>query len=172
VTASRKNWRSRRKQEIAHPQDTAEDSAPADEGESSHLRVSLACLPARRPMKSSRCMLTQVLETNGCVVQTVPVTSLADEMVDVVDQHTADVVCVSATRPAAVMHARHLLQATASSTPGGKADRGIVGRTSDLNKAQERIVCGASVIRPWRMLRKRFCCRTRLSWNQSKNKNP
>ena len=53
-------------------------------------------------------MLAQVLEAKGCLVQAVSVTSLASEMVDLVEQCTPDVVCISATPPAAVMHARYL----------------------------------------------------------------
>jgi len=87
-----------------------------------------------------------VLETKGCHVQFVSVASLADKMVDLVDQYTADVVCVSATPPAAVMHARYLCKRLRSQLPKVKLVVGLWGTPGDLDKARERIGCGAIVV--------------------------
>ena len=91
-------------------------------------------------------MLAQVLETRGCVVQAVSVTSLASEMVDLVEQRNADVVCISATPPAAMMHARYLCKHLRRRFPKVKLVVGLWDAQGDLNKARERIGCGAIVV--------------------------
>ena len=91
-------------------------------------------------------MLAQILGTTGCSVQAVSVTSLADEMVDLIDQNSADVICVAATRPAAVMHARYLCKRLRVRFPSVKLVAGLWDSTGDLNKAQDRIGCGATVV--------------------------
>ena len=91
-------------------------------------------------------MLAQVLETRGCVVQAVSVTSLASEMVDLVEQRNADVVCISATPPAAMMHARYLCKHLRRRFPKVKLVVGLWDAQGDLNKARERIGCGATVV--------------------------
>src|SRR5205085_9830845 len=73
------------------------------------VRPYILCLPARSEADEiAATMLAQLLEAEGCRAKAVAVTSLAGEMVELVDQCTADVVCLSATPPAAVMHARYL----------------------------------------------------------------
>ncbi len=91
-------------------------------------------------------MLAQVLETKSCVVQAVSVTSLASEMVDLVEQRKADVVCVSATPPGAMMHARYLCKQLRRRFPKVKLVVGLWDIQGDLNKASERIGCGATVV--------------------------
>src|SRR4029078_12916801 len=91
-------------------------------------------------------MIAQVLETNGCHAQAVSITSLASEMVDLVDHYTADVVCVSATPPAAVMHARYLCKRLRSQLPQVRLVVGLWNAQGDLAKAPERIGCGAIVV--------------------------
>ena len=81
-------------------------------------------------------MLAQVLETRGCLVQAVSVTSLAGEMVDLVEQRNADVVCISATPPAAVMHARYLCKQLRRRFPKVKLVVGLWDAQGDLNKAK------------------------------------
>lgn len=109
--------------------------------------VCILCLPARDEADEiAATMVAQVLETSGCHVQAVSITSLASEMVDLVDQYTADVVCVSATPPAAVMHARYLCKRLRSQLPEVKLVVGLWNAQGDLNKAKERIGCGAIVV--------------------------
>jgi hypothetical protein len=91
-------------------------------------------------------MIAQVLETSGCPAQAVSITSLASEMVDLVDHCTADVVCVSATPPAAVMHARYLCKRLRSQLPQVKLVVGLWNAQGDLAKAKERIGCSAIVV--------------------------
>ena len=144
--------RGERQQELQTKEDAAD--APAVDGDFSRIdganssRLSILCLPARTEADEiAAMMLAQVLETTGCLVQAVSVTSLADEMVDLVDPRTAaDVICVSATPPAAVMHARYLCKRLRGRLPEVKLVVGLWDAQGDLNKAKERIGCGAIVV--------------------------
>jgi predicted PurR-regulated permease PerM len=131
--------------EAAHAQEADGDAGSALEIESS--RLCILCLPARTEADEiTAMMLGQVLETKGCLVQAVSVTSLADEMVALVKHCTADVVCVSATPPAAVMHARYLCKRLRGQLPHVKLVVGLWNAQGDLTKATERIGCDAIVI--------------------------
>jgi hypothetical protein len=108
---------------------------------------SILCLPARTEADEiTALMLAQVLETSGCVVQAVSVASLAGELSDIFDRYTADVVCVSATPPAAVMHARYLCKRLRNQLPELKLVVGLWDTQGDLTKARERIGSGALVV--------------------------
>jgi predicted PurR-regulated permease PerM len=143
-------YRAERQQEAQAKQDAAD--TPKTNGDAIPGGVNLPgssvlCLPARTEADEiTALMLAQVLETNGCVVQAISVTSLAGEMVDLVDQHTADVVCVSATPPAAVMHARYLCKRLRERLPTVKLVVGLWDAQGDLSKAKERIGCDAIVV--------------------------
>jgi predicted PurR-regulated permease PerM len=143
--------RGERQQEMQAKEDTA-DSPEAD-GDSSRLEetsssgFSILCLPARTEADEiTALMFAQVLETTGCLVQAVPVTSLAGEVSDLVDRYTADVISISATPPAAVMHARYLCKRLRSHLPQVKLVVGLWDAQGDLTKAKERIGCGAIVV--------------------------
>jgi len=140
-----------RQREMQAKEATAD--APQLNGDSSRVHesnsppVCILCLPARdEGDEIAATMVAQILETSGCHVQAVSITSLASEMVDLVDQCTADVVCVSATPPAAVMHARYLCKRLRSQLPEVKLVVGLWNAQGDLNKAKERIGCGAVVV--------------------------
>lgn len=139
-----KHARNENKEIVGIP-DTTVDSAPVNAVESS--RLSILCLPARTEADEiTAMMLAQVLELTDCDVQAASVTSLADEMIDLVGHQTVDVVCVSATRPAAVMHARYLCSRLRDRLPEVKLIVGLWDAQSDLNKARDRIGCGATVV--------------------------
>ncbi len=126
-------------------QETDENSGPIDLINAPRLVV--LSLPARSEADEiAAMMLAQVLETQNCVVQKVSVTLLTSEMVDLVEQHKADVVCVSATPPAAVMHARYLCKRLRGRFPEVNLVVGLWDAQGDLNKARERIGCGAMVV--------------------------
>jgi DNA-binding NarL/FixJ family response regulator len=78
-------------------------------------------------------------------VQIVPVASAASELGDLVKQLHADVVCISAMPPAAAMHARHLCKRLRGRFPNAHLVVGLWTAQGDLNKAKERIGCGAAV---------------------------
>ena len=144
--------RGERQQEMQAKERPAADAPEAD-GDSSRVdwtdssRLCILCLPARNEADEiAALMLAQVLETRGCLVQAVSVTSLAGEMVDLVEQCKADVVCISATPPAAVMHARYLCKRLRGRLPEVNLVVGLWDAQGDLNKAKERIGCGAIVV--------------------------
>ena len=49
-----------------------------------------------------------------CLVQSVSFTATANEVFELLERRTPAVVCISATPPAAVMHARHLCNSFAA----------------------------------------------------------
>ena len=140
------------RQQEMQAQETTEDTqeANADSGLVDLIdspRLCILSLPARSEADEiAAMMLAQVLETRSCVVQAVSVTSLASEMVDLVEQRKADVVCVSATPPGAMMHARYLCKHLRRRFPKVKLVVGLWDVQGDLNKARERIGCGATVV--------------------------
>ena len=110
-------------------------------------RVCVLSLPARSDADEIvAMMLAQVLETKSCAVQAVSVTSQVSEMVDLVEQRKADVVCVSATAPGAKMHARYQCKQLRRRFKNVKLAVGLWDVQGDPTKAQERIGCGAIVV--------------------------
>ncbi|HVC92270.1 MAG TPA: AI-2E family transporter [Pirellulales bacterium] len=135
----------RAKEDAPSAPEVDDDSQGADGTSSSRLRI--LCLPARSEADEiAAMMLAQILETAGCLVRTVSVTSLAGEMVELVDQSTADVICLSATPPAAVMHARYLCKRLRGRLPEVNLVAGLWNAQGDFNKARERIGCVAIVV--------------------------
>jgi len=94
----------------------------------------------------SSSMLAQVLEAQGCLAQAIPATLVENELLDIVGQRHADVVCVSATPPAAAMHARHLCKLLRTRYPSLTLVVGLWDSKVDLSKAQQRIGCGAAIV--------------------------
>ncbi len=110
-------------------------------------RFCIFSLPARSEADEiAAMMLAQVLETRNCIVQAVSIASLASDMIDLVEQRKADVVCVSATPPGAMMHARYLCKQLRRRFPKVKLVVGLWDMQGDMDKAKERIGCGAIVV--------------------------
>lgn len=110
-------------------------------------KVCILSLPARTEANEIAAkMLAQVLEASDCLVQAVSITSLAAEMIELVERRKADVVCVSATPPAATMHARYLCKHIRRRFPQVKVVVGLWDVQGDLSRATERIDCGATVV--------------------------
>jgi hypothetical protein len=123
---------------------TAEDSPAGDLADSPNPRI--LCLPARSEADEIASLsLAQVLEASGCLVQAGSVASLTSA-VDLVEQHRPDVVCISATPPAAVMHGRYLCKRLRGRFPTLNFVVGLWDARGDLNKATERIGCAATVV--------------------------
>src|SRR5580692_246411 len=101
------------------------------------------CLPARDEADEiAAMMLAQLLATRGCTIEAVSVSALASEMVDLVEQRQADVVCISAMPPTAAAHARYLCKRLQGRFPDAHLIVGLWNATGDLNKAKERVGCG------------------------------
>jgi predicted PurR-regulated permease PerM len=139
------------RQEILAKEDA--ENAQAVDGDSDLVEIndseklSILCLPARDEADDiAAMMLAQVLASGNCIVQSASVTSLASEMVALVEQRKADVVCISATPPAAVMHARYLCKRLRERLPKVKLLVGLWDAQCDLNKARARIGSGAIIV--------------------------
>jgi len=103
-------------------------------------RACVLCLPARdQADEIAATMLAQLLATSGCLVQSVSVAAAVSEMVDLVERRRADVVCISATPPSAVMHARHLCRRLRGRFPQLHLVVGLWNAQGDLDKAKARI---------------------------------
>ena len=121
----------------------ADRPAPADPPPQVHI----LCAPARSEADEvAALLLTQILDSHGCLVQAVSMTSLASEMVEIFEQQHPDVVCISATAPAAVMHARYMCNQLRGRFPNLTLVVGLWDSHSNLDKARERIGCGATVV--------------------------
>jgi len=106
-------------------------------------RLCVLCLPAHDEADEiAGMMLAQLVETRECRLHAVSVAALVSEMGDLVEQHKADVVCISATPPAAVMHARHVCKRLRARFPDVHLVVGLWNAQGDLAKAKERIGCG------------------------------
>ncbi len=131
------------KEVAAEAKETDAVPGPAPLTNSPQIRV--LCLPAHDEADEiAGMMLAQLLEMGGCTVQAVSVTALVSEMVDLVEQHKADVVCISATPPAASMHARYLCKRLRGRFPEANLVVGLWNAKGDLNHAKARIGCGAA----------------------------
>ena len=89
-------------------------------------------------------MLAQLLAGSECLVQSVAFTAAASELDELVERHMPDVVCISATPPAAVMHARHLCKHVRGRLPKVPLVVGLWNTQGDLSKAKTRIGGGAT----------------------------
>lgn len=105
----------------------------------------ILCLPAHNEADEiAGTMLSQLSAMSGCVVEAVSVTSLASEMVELVEQRKADVVCISAMPPAAATHARYLCKRLQGRFPDAHLIVGLWNAKGDLTKMKERLGCGAA----------------------------
>jgi len=107
----------------------------------------ILCIPARSEADAiSSNMLAQILDTQGCLVQAIPATSLESALLEIIGQRHADVVCISATPPAAAMHARHLCQLLRTRFPSLTIVVGLWDSHVDIGKTQDRIGCGVTIV--------------------------
>jgi predicted PurR-regulated permease PerM len=105
----------------------------------------ILCVAARNEADEiAGMMLAQLLAKGECLVKSISFTATAGELVDLVEQRKPDVVCVSATPPAAVMHARHLCKQVRGRFPELPLVVGLWNAQGDLSKAKTRIGGGAT----------------------------
>jgi len=108
-------------------------------------RPQILCLPARDEADEiAGMMLAQLLSTGECLVQSARFTIAISELVTLVARHKPDVVCISATPPAAVMHARHLCARIRDRFPELPVIVGLWDAQGDLTKAIARIGGGSA----------------------------
>ena len=103
-------------------------------------------LPARNEADEiAATMLAQMVESSGFKVETISETVLAGELANLIAQHHADVVCISAMPPAAATHARYLCNRLRGRFPEERLLVGLWNAQGDLAKARTRIGCAAGV---------------------------
>lgn len=136
----------------AQTEQTAKDQAPAAPVAETRASlpkdctVNVLCLPSKDEADEIVClMLAQVLERRGYCATSASVTSLASEMVQMVEQTKAQIVCVSAMPPSAVAHARYLCKRAHARYPDIDMVVGLWTARGDLEKAKDRIACSHTV---------------------------
>jgi methylmalonyl-CoA mutase cobalamin-binding subunit len=108
-------------------------------------RPCVLCLPAHdEGDEIAAMMLAQIVEPRGCLVETASAAATVSELIDLVGQRKADLVCISATPPAPVAHARHLCIRLRRRYPEMNLVVGLWDASGDLSKAKERIGGGAT----------------------------
>ncbi len=90
-------------------------------------------------------MLAQLLDLHGYCAHAASTNALAGEMVEMVEQRSADVVVVSAMPPAAVAHSRYLCKRVHLKYPDIRMIVGLWSFRGDLKKATDRITCVGTV---------------------------
>jgi hypothetical protein len=100
----------------------------------------LLCLPARNEADEiAGMMLAQLLAKSEWLVKSVSPSVASSELIDLVEKFKPDVVCISATPPAAVMHARHLCKQVRERYPKVAVVVGLWNAQIDLGKARTRL---------------------------------
>jgi len=128
--------------EIIHDRGESQQEVQVKEGveDGNSPKPCILCLPARDEADEiAGMMLAQLLATGGCLVQAVSVSAAPSELLDLVERRKPDVVCISATPPAAVMHARHLCRRLRGRFPEIRLVVGLWNAQGDLTKAKMRI---------------------------------
>ncbi len=133
--------------EIIHERGEGQQEVMGKEGmeDGNSPRPCILCLPARDEADEiAGMMLAQLLGTGECLVQSISFTAAASELDDFVERRKPDVVCISATPPAAVMHARHLCKHLRGRFPEVSVVVGLWSAQGDLSKVKTRIGGGAT----------------------------
>jgi hypothetical protein len=109
-------------------------------------QVNILCLPARDEADEVvAMMLAQLLELRGYCSTSTSSTPLVGEMVEMVEEKKAQIVCVSAMPPAAVAHARYLCKRLHGRYGDQRMVIGLWNLKGDLARAKERISCSDAV---------------------------
>jgi len=133
------------KKHMAFTPEIAETSTRLDQSKPPVL--SIVCLPSRTEADEvTSAMLSQILGSDGSHVKTDSLVSMAAGEFEADEGFTADVFFLSATPPAAVMHARHLCKRLRSRLPDVKIFVGLWHARGELIKFQDLIGCGSTVV--------------------------
>lgn len=102
--------------------------------------ITILCLPAHNEADEIvGLMLAQLLQFKGQRVVTVSQVSLAGEILELVAQHGAAAVCISALPPAALAHCRYLSKRLSARFPDLPAVAGLWTSRADPKKSRERL---------------------------------
>ena len=134
-------------EEMIHEKDEGQQEVPEKEGIDEPSRVCILCLPARGEADAiAGTMLAHLLTIGGYDAQAVSEKPTDNELVTRIEQCRAAVVCISATPPGAVMHARRLCKLLRGGFPDLQLVVGLWNAQFDLSKAKARIGCHATVV--------------------------
>jgi hypothetical protein len=112
----------------------------------SDCSINVLCLPARDEADEIVAfMLSELLELRGYCTSTSTAASLASEMVEMVEQKQAQIICVSAMPPAAVGHARYLCKRLHARWGEMPMLVGLWNARGNLDRARKRIGCSEKV---------------------------
>jgi predicted PurR-regulated permease PerM len=118
------------------------DSHSAPGAISIESSVTVLCLPAHDEADEIvGLMLTQLLEMKGHRAVAASQQSLAGEMLDLVKEHEAGAVCISALPPAALAHARYLCKRLHLKYPDLPTALGLWTSKADTKKSLDRLSC-------------------------------
>ncbi|HSE84006.1 MAG TPA: AI-2E family transporter [Thermodesulfobacteriota bacterium] len=102
--------------------------------------VSILCLPAYDEADEVTAMLfAELLQMKGLKAEFVSVKALKGEMMDLVKERRADLVCISALPPSTVRQARYLCKRLRSRFPDLPILVGLWNAQGDLKKVKERL---------------------------------
>jgi hypothetical protein len=119
---------------------TQENAIPAKPEPRDASRMRVLCLSARTEADEIAAhLLAQVLESHDCAVQVVSLDSTITETDKIIRKYAPHLLCISATPPAAIMHARHLGHQIRARCPSIPLAVGLWNLRSDLSKAQQRL---------------------------------
>lgn len=139
-----------RQKDLAEQQRNSDATETNDQADfvisSTSAKPCILLLPARNAADEiAATMLAQLVETSGFRVETISETVLSGELVDLIAERQADLVCISAMPPAAATHARYLCKRLQGHFPEGRLIVGLWNAQGDLAKARARIGCEAAV---------------------------
>ncbi|MBI5764738.1 MAG: AI-2E family transporter [Planctomycetes bacterium] len=135
-------WQALQKKESAAEAEPAISGGDGDAATAARSPTVL-CLPAHDEADEiAGAMLNQLMESQVCSIEVASAAALVSERIDLVEKGKPDIVCISATPPASVMHARYLYRRFRGHFPDAKLVVGLWDAKVDLNQARIRIGCG------------------------------
>jgi predicted PurR-regulated permease PerM/methylmalonyl-CoA mutase cobalamin-binding subunit len=100
----------------------------------------VCCVPARAQRDEiAATMLTQLLRTQGIEAYSATARLNAAELIKLVDEVSADAVCISVVSPSTIIHARYLCAKLRAQLPDLKIVVGLWGATENLSQAVQRL---------------------------------
>lgn len=126
---------------VGRPAEKAGDATRKDEpAGSAGCTITVLCLPAKEPADEiAVLMLAQLLTRRGYCAESVSADALVSEMVTMVGERQADIVCISAVPPGAVARARYLGKRLCDKYPQLKIAVGLWTLVADLAKVKSRL---------------------------------
>jgi predicted PurR-regulated permease PerM len=118
-------------------QETAAESPLLARG----VKFTVLCLPAAdRADEVAAQLFARLIELRGIKARAVSITALKGEMLGLVDEVKPDAICISATPPAAVIHARYLCKKLRGRVTNVPIIVGLWDARGDTQRANHRLV--------------------------------